>query len=479
MSTTRSDAAARRELDAFLAAYPSYATTTVLDDLRAAEFSRLDAQGIVYLDYTGGGLYADLQVRRHSDLLLSTVFGNPHSASPTSSNAEELVHACRYRVLDFFRASPDEYTVVFTANASQALKLVGEAFPFEKGSTFLLTFDNHNSVNGIREFARAREGRTVYVPVDPPDMRVEPGEIARALKPADPTRPNLFAFPAQSNFSGVHHPLDWIDEAHAQGWAVLLDAAAFVPSNRLDLTRWHPDFVALSFYKMFGYPTGLGALIARRRSLAALRRPWFAGGTITVASVQADRHYLAPGAAAFEEGTVNYLMIPAIAEGLALLESVGLDVIHERVSCLTGWLVDALASLRHDNGEPLIRFYGPANATARGATLALNFYGRDGLPIDHRVIERQAARARISLRTGSFCNPGAGETALGLSKEELDACFRRAPQRMRFEDFRRCIDGKSSGAVRVSLGLVSNFADAFELIEFAKHFLEWGHDAQD
>jgi molybdenum cofactor sulfurtransferase len=478
MSFLRSDAA-RRQLDAFLSAYPSYATTTALDDLRAAEFSRLDASGVVYLDYTGGGLYADSQVRRHSELLLSGIFGNPHSASPTSSKAEELVHSCRYRVLDFFNASPDEYTVVFTANASQALKLVGEAYPFEAGSTFLLTFDNHNSVNGIREFARARNGRIVYIPVDPPDMRVDAGEIGRALKPADPTRHNLFAFPAQSNFSGVQHPLDWIDEAHAQGWDVLLDAAAFVPTNRLDLSRWHPDFVALSFYKMFGYPTGLGALIARRRTLATLRRPWFAGGTITVASVQADRHYLAPGAAAFEEGTVNYLMIPAIDEGLRLLDCVGLDIVHERVSCLTAWLLEALGSLRHENGEPLIRIYGPDGGKARGSTLALNFYGRDGLPLDHRVIERQAGRANISLRTGSFCNPGAGETALGLSKEELDACFRRAPQRMRFEDFRRCIDGKSSGAVRVSLGLVSNFADAYAMVDFARHFLEWGHDAQD
>ncbi len=469
----------RRQLEAFLAAYPAYASTHALDELRAAEFSRLDAEDHVYLDYTGGGLYAESQVRRHSELLLSGVFGNPHSANPSSSRAEELVHTCRYHVLDFFNASPDEYTVVFTGNASQALKLVGEAYPFQKGSTFLLTFDNHNSVNGIREFVRARDGRTVYIPVHPPDMQVEESVIAESLRPADPTRNNLFAFPAQSNFSGVHHPLDWIDQAQALGWDVLLDAAAFVPTNRLDLSRWHPDYVALSFYKMFGYPTGVGALIARRRALNKLHRPWFAGGTITMASVQADRYYPAPGAAGFEEGTVSYLTIPAIEDGLRLLECVGLDVIHERVACLTGWLLSALAALEHDNGEPLVRIYGPPTRRGRGGTIALNFYGRDGRPIDHRVIEQRAARQHISLRTGSFCNPGAGETALDLSKEELDACFRRSPQRMRFDDFRRCIDGKSSGAVRVSLGLVSNFADALAMVEFAACFLGWGDDAQD
>ena len=36
-------------------------------------------------------------------------------------------------------------------NASGALKLVGESYPFGAGDQYLLTFDNHNSVNGIRE----------------------------------------------------------------------------------------------------------------------------------------------------------------------------------------------------------------------------------------------------------------------------------------------------------------------------------------
>jgi selenocysteine lyase/cysteine desulfurase len=478
MNPIRSEAG-ERQLEAFLAAYPAYGSTSAIDELRKEEFARLDADRHVYLDYTGGGLYAESQVRRHAELLLSGVFGNPHSSNPTSSKADELVHECRYHVLEFFSASPEEYTVVFTGNASHALKLVGEAYPFDRDSTFLLTFDNHNSVNGIREFARAHGAATVYVPVAPPEMRVDEQVIAGSLRPANPAAHNLFAFPAQSNFSGVHHPLDWLDQAQAAGWDVLLDAAAFVPTNRLDLSRWHPDFVALSFYKMFGYPTGVGALIARRRALEKLHRPWFAGGTIAAASVRADRYYPAPGAAAFEEGTVNYLTIPAVEDGLRLLERVGLDVVHERVACLTGWLLDALGALRHDNGEPLVRFYGPATRRGRGGTIALNLCDRDGRPIDHRVVGRRAARDHISLRTGSFCNPGAGEAALGLSKEELEDCFRRSGDWMRADDFRRCIDGKSSGAVRVSFGLVSNFADAQAMVEFATRFLEWSNDPQD
>src|SRR2546421_2841236 len=55
-------------------------------------------------------------------------------------------------------------------------------------------------------------------------------------------------------------------------------------TNRLDLSSWHRDFVPLSFYKIFGYPTGVGCLLARKGALAKLRRPWYAGGTITLSS---------------------------------------------------------------------------------------------------------------------------------------------------------------------------------------------------
>ena len=68
----------------------------------------------------------------------------------------QLVGQVRRAVLRFFNASPDEWAVIFTANASQALKLVGESYPFGYGDRYLLTFDNHNSVNGIREFARTK-----------------------------------------------------------------------------------------------------------------------------------------------------------------------------------------------------------------------------------------------------------------------------------------------------------------------------------
>ena len=144
------------EEQAFRQAYPAFESTSILDHLRATEYTRLDELEHTYLDYTGGGLYADLQLREHFELLRHHVFGNPHSQSPTSRAITELDEQARAFVLTFFQASPDEYTVIFTANATHALKLVGEAYPFRPGGQFLILADNHNSVNGIREFARAK-----------------------------------------------------------------------------------------------------------------------------------------------------------------------------------------------------------------------------------------------------------------------------------------------------------------------------------
>ena len=459
----------------FIQNYPAYDSTHDIDELRERDYGRLDRLGQVYLDYTGAGLYAESQVRKHQELLLGNLFGNPHSLNPTSLAATRLVESARQYVLRFFNASPEEYVVVFTQNASGALKLVGESYPFGKVCHYLLTFDNHNSVNGIREYAHAKGAEVTYVPLMLPDMRVDEEMLVAYLDlgAGGGGAGNLFAYPAQSNFSSVQHPLEWIEKAHAKGWDVLLDAAAFVPTSRLDLSAVKPDFVPLSFYKMFGYPTGLGALIARKSVLGKLHRPWFAGGTITVASVQGDKYYLAEAPAGFEDGTLDYLNIPAIEIGLKHLESVGYDLIHERVHCLTGWLLDNLSALRHSSGVPLARIYGPLTNTGRGGGVTVNFYDKDNQPVDIRVIEQTASDQEISLRTGCFCNPGAGEIALQISKLELAACFTQPghTQRLTYDDFRTCIDNKASGAVRISVGLVSNFEDVQALLKFAEGLL--------
>ncbi len=462
--------------EAFLRMYPAYASTRKLDDLRTSEYSRLDEQGHVYLDYTGGSLYAQSQLREHMALLQSGVFGNPHSENLTSLAMTRLVEQARAYVLEFFNASPDEYIVIFTQNATGALKLVGESYPFGPEGNFLLTFDNHNSVNGIREFAHHRGAAVTYIPLIPPDLRVDADRLWKAFELANPKGHNLFAFPAQSNFSGVQHPLEWIAEAQSKGWDVLLDAAAFAPTNRLDLNQWKPDFVDLSFYKIFGYPTGIGCLIARKDTVHKLHRPWYAGGTITFSSVQGEGYYLTPGPSGFEDGTVNYLGLPAVEIGLRYVAGIGTDMIHTRVMCLTAWLLEQLVALRHSNGRPIIRVYGPTNCDTRGGTIEVNYHDPDGNLIDCNRVEVLANQQKISLRAGCHCNPGAREVSFGFSAEEMAVCF-KDKDRMTYEQFLHVIDGKTTGAVRASLGLVTTFEDVYRYVKFAETFLDKPHTA--
>ncbi|KFZ07089.1 hypothetical protein V501_06786 [Pseudogymnoascus sp. VKM F-4519 (FW-2642)] len=464
----------------FLEAYPKYKATSHIDEVRRSEYPILDLQGHIYLDYTGAGLYSNRQLRHHQNLLGTNIFGNPHSLNPTSSAMTELDEYARACVLQYFKASPEEYCVIFTANASGALKLVGEAFPFDSRSEYILLMDNHNSVQGIREFARAKGAKTTYVPLTS-DLRVSDVALKEALKPKfdGPVGPRLFAYPAQSNFSGVQHPLEWIATAQAQGCLVCLDAAAYVPTNRLDLSVWHPDFVPISFYKMFGYPTGVGCLIARKDSLLKLKRPAFAGGTVWGSSALGDGHVLLDHHEGFEDGTINFLNLPAVHIGLRQLKDVGRDAVHLRVMCLTDWLLKEMLALRHQSGLPLIRFYGPTDVYMRGGTIAFNYIDANGDVVDERIVEQRGNKINLSLRSGCFCNPGASEAAFNLEKESLLEAFESAWQheaahgkRKKWDDFLADIGISTSGALRISVGLMSNFKDVHRFLEFSRTFLD-------
>jgi len=439
--------------------------------LRAREFGRLEESGHVYLDYTGSGLYAASQLRSQEAFLSHHVLGNPHSENPTSLEATDIVEGARMDVLNFFGADPDEYVVVFAANASAALKLVGESYPFGPGSRFVTLQDAHNSVVGIREYARARGGEIMTLPLDA-ELRLASGTVLPAPGPG----PSLFSFPAQSNFSGVQYPLSLVADARALGYDVILDAAAFVPTSALDLSRVSPDFVCVSFYKMFGFPTGVGALIARREALSRLQRPWFGGGTVEYVSVQNEIHQLRVGAEAFEDGTPNFLGIAALPGGLEFLRGVGMQDIHDRVLGLTSRLLAILTSLRHDDGREAVAVYGPTGTDQRGGTVAFNLLAPDGSVIPYGIVERAASEWKISLRGGCFCNPGAAEVAFGLPAADAYRCFTSMPRgAFNLKRLAECLGHEVAvGALRTSVGIATNDTDLDLLGVFLEAFVARG-----
>lgn len=421
--------------------------------LRKTEFSRLDRLNEIYLDYTGSGLYSKWQIDEHYHLLENSVMGNPHTFSPSSIASTEQIEKARGKILHFFNADHDEYDVIFTQNASQALKLVGESFPFSNSSRFVLTSDNHNSVNGIREYAMRKRAYVTYVPVGQIPGRES---LSEYLARVDPASPDLFAYPAQSNFSGELYPLEWINIAHSFGYQVILDAAAFVPTSVLDLGKFKPDFVPVSFYKMFGYPTGVGALIARKESLKKLKRPWFSGGTVDLVTTLNKSHHLLEGPRGFEDGTLNFLDISAVSSGIEFLERIGMESIHDHVMELSRYLVRQLQELKHSNGSPMALMYMPIDPERHGSASAFNILTPEGNVVDARITGKIARENNVSVRTGCFCNPGAGEHYFGYNSEKESASIDDFLQgKIKLEDFPGCAGGSTGGAVRASLGIAT------------------------
>ena len=442
----------------------------MLDELRATEYGRLDRLGQVYLDYTGGGLYAESQVRQHMDLLCGNVFGNPHSHNPTSLAMTELVERARAYTLAYFqcprvRVRGDLHT------QRQRRPQTGRRILPLRARQPLRAHRRQSQLGQWHPGIRAGKGRRHHLCAGG-SARPAPGRGCPD-RGAGPGRSGsgqlvLFSRPIQlfrrAAFSGLDRR-----SPRGGGGRCCSTAAAFAPTNRLDLSRWRPDFVCLSFYKIFGYPTGVGALIARKQALARLRRPWFAGGTIAIASVKGDGFFFVEGGSAFEDGTVNYLSLPAIEIGLRHIAGIGIDAIHERVTCLTAWLLQQIAALRHSNGQPMAEILGPATTEGRGGTITLNFRDPQGRLLQAARLEELANKAGISLRTGCFCNPGAGEIAQHIPAAEMEAVFAAGVPLsfMQLEQRLRQGYGLNVGAVRISVGLATNFADVYRFMAFA------------
>ncbi|MBV97249.1 Molybdenum cofactor sulfurase, partial [Eschrichtius robustus] len=289
---------------------------------------------------------------------------NPHSQNISSKLTHDTVEQVRYRILAHFHTSPEDYTVIFTAGSTAALKLVAEAFPWvspgpeSSGSRFCYLTDSHTSVVGMREVTAAVN--IASIPVRPEDMWLAEEQDAAAASDPSGQPLHLFCYPAQSNFSGTRYPLSWIEEVKSGRmrpmsgpgkWFVLLDAAAYVGTSPLDLSVHRADFVPLSFYKIFGFPTGLGALLVNSRSAPLLRKTYFGGGT--AAAYLAEEDFYIPResvAERFEDGTISFLDVIALKHGFDVLERLTGELYDEPTLPTKELMLGEVGCLPQDQG---------------------------------------------------------------------------------------------------------------------------------
>jgi molybdenum cofactor sulfurtransferase len=420
--------------------------------------------------------------------MITNLFGNPHSTSDPSQLSGHMVDSIREKTLAFFNADPEHFDIVFTANATAAIKLVGECFrdlasASPTSSTFWYGYhkDAHTSVVGIREMTNGNHH--CFTSDDEVEKWLNNFQTHSGT-PRNSTIPGLFCYPGQSNMTGRRLPLSWTrrlrqsNVSSHQNTYSLLDAAALATTTQLDFSdpEAAPDFTAVSFYKIFGFPD-LGALIVRKDSghIPGWRK-YFGGGTVNMVtvfhepSVQRKEKTLHD---ALEDGTLPFHNI--IALGCAIdvhMKLYGsMKLISQHTSFLSRRLYLGMINLRHFNGIPLCVVYNDVPARSeygdpvtQGSTVAFNLMKADGNYMGHSLVEKIANEKGIFLRSGGLCNSGGISDYLHVEPWQ----FKRA-----WSAGHRCgeegidlVSGKPTGVVRASLGAMSTISEVETFLDF-------------
>ncbi|CAF9926157.1 hypothetical protein IMSHALPRED_006873 [Imshaugia aleurites] len=447
----------------------------------------------MYLDHAGTTPYPRSLVVDFATAMNSNIFGNPHSHSPSSMLSTDVIELTRLQALTFFKADPEHFDLIFVANATAAIKLVMECVSNHSrraSSWYSYHADSHTSLVGVRETAGGSS--RCFKSDKEVDSWINCRRLQKSQEPSTEVGVNLFAYPAQSNMNGRRLPLSWPGGVRASNRPssqvfTLLDAAAYVATTQLDLSDPDnaPDFTALSFYKIFGFPDA-GALIVRKASGRALsERRYFGGGTVDMVINRTDNGNVSDAWHAKKSGSLHEMLedgTPAshsiLALNLALKVHQKLFGSMENVSkhtCnLATILHEKMSKLCHANGLLVCKIYEAfpskyGTTEDQGPVIAFNVRSSRGEWIGKSHFERLATLNNVQLRTGGVCNPGGIASALDMSPSEM---------RDNFDKGLRCgneldeINGKPTGIVRVSLGAMSSIDDIEKFMVFMQLFTD-------
>ncbi|RVD89452.1 uncharacterized protein DFL_000460 [Arthrobotrys flagrans] len=447
-----------------------------IQEIRQKEYGYLN--GVTYLDHAGCTLYPTSVMHKYAQDLTSNLFGNPHSASPSSMLSSDRVETVRSRVLKFFNASPDHFDLVFVANATAGIKMVMDGFrDLEEGYWYGYHRDSHTSLVGVREHAKASRCFTN-------DDQVEDWIASTSIVEKDPTK-KLFAYPAQSNMNGRRSPLKWCGQIRKNkpNTYTLLDAAAYLTTGYLDLSNHQdaPDFICLSFYKIFGFPD-LGALIVRKSSAADIltKRKYFGGGTVKmVLSIDARWHSKRQEIhESLEDGTLPFHNIVALGHAMDVYIEIyrSPKQVSTHASGLAKIAYERLSNLQYSNGAPVCEIYKDERAsyndpTTQGPTVAFNIRQPDGSWVGKSKVEEAAIRNNIHIRSGGVCNPGGIASVLQWDSVGMKKNFNTG---MTCGDKTDIMGEKPTGIVRISLGAMSSMDDVEKFIFFVEQVYVYG-----
>jgi len=469
----------------------------------------------IYLDYAGAALPTQSQLTAiYKDLSARTILANPHSTGPAASRSMIGISTTKRRILEYFDgtpgrfastiptppngATPDQchpgYDLIFTSGATEGLRLIAERFPWkakcdscQRQSIFLYSRNSHTSVVGMRNSVKRSGGRFIcrslheIESMTSSDFDLLCGESVDG--PPCPIcegvdYPHLLAIPAECNFGGNRTNVKRIisnGKAAKSLWFTLVDIAKAASTGPVSLKGMDADFAVLSFYKLFGEPTGLGALMAKQTSSTLLtvdEGHYQGGGSVDVMVPGLDVCVpRSEGLTRLTHGTCHFRGIQALGHGFDELDRRGgMHRIHDHACSLARELTHRLESLRHRNGTQAVILSGawadPTQREVAGPTVTLNILRHDGSFVGYNEVSKLALlwNPPLQFRSGCFCNPGACQEALSLTDQDVLDNFETSGHVC--GDHIDLVRGRPTGAIRISFGKDSLWEDMDVFVQF-------------
>jgi molybdenum cofactor sulfurtransferase len=240
--------------------------------------SEIQTESLTYLDYAGCPLPSKTYLKDVFEELTLHGFGNPHSVGGViSKRTEKMIEETRALILKHISASPTEYEVIFTSGATSSVKSLVEMFPWQDKYNLLYPQNVHTSLLSLRSYVDEFTCLNVNELYD-----IEGYSDALVPPSASSLHNHLLVAPGECNMSGIKLSYErlfaLVDNYRKTGsefyW--LLDAAKYCSTSELNIEEipenYRPDFIILSFYKLFGYPTGIGALIVKKSILPFMKK---------------------------------------------------------------------------------------------------------------------------------------------------------------------------------------------------------------
>ena len=512
----------------FIDAWRSTELPALIPPVQQQQHSAQTESCEVYLDYAGASLPWKSQMEKICTDV--SILANPHSTGPAAARTSRRMEHVQKRLLDWLDAHPGRlagiqrdksdsksnqkgrnddpdhhpgYEILFTSGTTQAMQIVAERLAWKaecqncgRSSQLVCPVEAHTSLIGMRGCALAKGASFHCLPIAQLEKELNSDKSPSWYKthsqpcPYCPVQiPNLLAMPLECNFGGNRTAFSqaWAQKLSQPGrpWWSLLDIAKAVSTGPVSLRRKNPDFCTLSFYKVFGAPTGLGCLLVKRNILnewlgdgGSKEQFYHGGGSVDL--LLPRQNITIPRSSpsllsSLKSGTCHFRGIVELKHGFDILDRLGMESIHKHTLSLARELFRRFRRLRHANDCPVVEFYGAwssesaLEATDIGPTLAFNLQRQDGSYVGFNEVAKLAALNRpcpIQLRVGCFCNPGACQQALQLKEDRVLENHRKTGHVC--GDDIDIIDGSPTGAVRVSFGKDSTWEDLDALITFVE-----------